>query len=918
MSRRARWRFRFGAAGSAGLLVWLLCGLLAFALAPWAGRPSLPLPLRVQGRPLELLRPWPLWGFALLPLLWWVAHRGLVDLPRWQRRLSLTLRVTLIGVALLAAAEPSVRVEEERVAVVALLDVSDSVGDEALEAARERLAALAEASGEPVRLLAYGARVVALDPLVPGGEPPDVEALRGIGAGGAGSRAAEALRMGLAALPPGRVGRFWLFSDGLWTGEEPAAEAAAARERGVRVHVGALRGAPPADVALLDLEAPGDLEPERPFLVRVRMRATRPVQAMLKLERDGLPAGGDAVRRLTLAAGEHEEAFRVRVPVPGTIRLRAELQVEGPDRFQANDTFERVLTMPGRPRVLLVDRRPAHMEAFARALRAAEMEVEVRSPRGLPRSLSELRPYAMVVIADTPADTVSPDAVGALERWVRDLGGALLVAGGAQGLGLGGWRGSRLERMLPVRLDTERRRQTPSLALALVLDKSGSMSGEKIELAKEAARATLDLLADDDALAVIGFDARPERIVRMRRARERLVIDRRIGRLKAGGGTNIFPALDLAFQELLAVRARLKHVILLTDGRSREEGLRELARVMRAEGITLSAVGLGADVARGLLQDLAQLGGGRAYFTSDARSVPRIFMKETSTVARSGVVEELVRAQVVHRAGFLRGVPLERAPWLRGYQATRLKPSPAQLVLQTDLGEPLLARWRLGLGWVAVWSSDLEPRWARDWLRWPPFSRLWAQFVREHRVEEPRRRLPTQAWLEGDTLRVRVDALGEDDRFLDGLRGTVRLLSEASARSGTEEGGTSRPLRQVAPGRYEARWPVPPLGAHRLQVTLRGEGGEVMGRGEASFVRPYPEEYRRLDPDLEALQALAAAGGGVVDPEPARLLDPEGQRVLRRQAHWRPLLWLALLLFLLDLLLRRVRLGRLPRAPRVA
>ncbi len=913
MTRRARGVGRL----SRSLLVGGACASVALLLTPWAARSSLSLPVRIEGRPLDLLRPWALWGFAALPLLWAAARRTLVDLPRWQRRLSLAVRASLLAVLLLAAAEPSARVEEDRVAVAALIDVSDSVGDEALEAARARLAALAARSEEPVRLVAYGSRSVPLPPLEPGGSPPSVAALRGAGAGGSASRAAEALRMGLAVLPPGRIGRLWIFSDGLWTGDDPASEAARAEARDVEVHVDGMRGVPPPDAAVLDLQVPSALEPEKPFFVRVRLRATRPVTAMLKLERDGLPAGADAVRRVRLAAGEHEEVFQVRVPVPGVVRLRARLSVEGPDQFEANDTFERVVSVPGRPRVLLVDRRPAHMEAFARALRAAELEVEIRSPKGLPRSVAELRPYALVVLADTPVDGVPSDAVAALERWVRDLGGALLVAGGAQGLGLGGWRGSRLERMLPVRLDTERRRETPTLALALVLDKSGSMSGEKIELAKEAARATLDLLADDDALAVIGFDARPERIVRMRRARNRLTIDRNIGRLRAGGGTNIFPALDLAFQELSAVRARLKHVILLTDGRSREDGLRELARVMRAEGITLSTVGLGSDVARGLLEELAQLGGGRAYFTSDARNVPRIFMKETSTVARSGVIEELVRAQVVHRAAFLRKVPLERAPWLRGYQAVRMRPPPAQLVLQTDLGEPLLARWHLGLGWVAVWSSDLEPRWARDWLRWPPFSRMWAQFVREHRAEEPRRRLPVRVWLEGDALRVRVDALGEDDHFLDGLQGEVRLLSAGRERGGAGERARSRPLRQVAPGRYEARWPRPPLGAHRVQVVLRDERRAVVGRGEAGFVRPYPEEYRRLVPDVDALRALAEAGGGLLDPTAERLLDAGEQRTLRRRSLWRPLVWMALGLFLLDLLLRRVRWGRLPRAPQV-
>src|SRR5690606_22362562 len=149
--------------------------------------------------------------------------------------------------------------------------------------------------------------------------------------------------------------------------------------------------------------------------------------------------------------------------------------------------------------------------------------------------------FDFVILSDVPADQVSAGAQEALERFVRS-GGGFLMAGGEQSFGLGGWRGTRLERLLPVRMEGERRRDQPSLALALVIDRSGSMSGEKMELAKEAARATAELLSGQDYLEVVGFDAQPERIVRMQSAGNRIAIQRDIGRMAPRGGTAIFPA----------------------------------------------------------------------------------------------------------------------------------------------------------------------------------------------------------------------------------------------------------------------------------------------------------------------------------------------------------------------------------------
>ena len=184
---------------------------------------------------------------------------------------------------------------------------------------------------------------------------------------------------------------------------------------------------------------------------------------------------------------------------------------------------------------------------------------------------------------------------------------------------------------------------------------------------------------------------------------------------------------------------------------------------------------------RALLSSVASLGGGRSYFTSDPHNIPRIFMRETTTVARSSAVEEYFQPMVHERADFLRGVDVSTAPYLHGYVATRAKPTPAQVILESELQEPILARWRVGLGWSMAWTSDVKNRWAVEWLRWPGFSRFWAQLVREHMRHRRRTTLDMRAEVTGDRVRVVVDGIDQADQFLNGMESTLTVVGPMGA-----------------------------------------------------------------------------------------------------------------------------------------
>ncbi|MDH5493330.1 MAG: VWA domain-containing protein, partial [Myxococcales bacterium] len=765
--------------------VWL-GGALAFAATAalaaliWDRVGHADIGLDWQGEHWELLSPRRLLGLAVLPIFVFGASLSLADLPRAQRWLGVILRSALAATLVLALARPARTTDATRISTVFLVDVSESVQDAALEDAWAIVRAAHLARGDnDVQLISF-ARDARAIPLA--SEPSEAEAAGSPIArhlvpedAGAATNLSAALQLAYGLFPPSHLKRAVLISDGGQTQGDLLAEAERASRFGVEIHYHPYRRGSPPEVAIRSLDLPDRLEVGQPFPVRARIFSSQPGSARVRLYQGETLNGLDGVRDITLEAGENEIELRSIVRVAGPVTYRMELRPEGEDRFAANNDFETTVVVPGRPAVLYVEGARGRGGYLARALAAGDFDVDVRGPRAIPTSIRELERFDFFILSDVPADEVSMTQMDVIERYVRDLGGGFLMAGGERSFGLGGWQGTRMERLLPVRMDAERRRDQPTLALALVIDKSGSMNGQKIELAKEAARATAEMLGADDHIAVIGFDSTPRRIVQMQSARNRLRIVRDIGRLSAGGGTAIFPALDMAYQDLAVTRARIKHVILLTDGQAPEQGIPELVQVMRAEGITVSSVGLGGDVNRALLQSIASGGGGRAYFTADPHNIPRIFMRETSTVARSSAVEEYFQPIVAQRADFLRGLEIGRSPFLHGYVATRAKPAPAQMVLVSDLGEPILARWRLGLGWSMAWTSDVKSRWASEWLRWRGFSRFWSQLVREHMRQRRRQQLDMRAEVVGDRVHVQVEGVDREDRFMNGLDSTLTV-----------------------------------------------------------------------------------------------------------------------------------------------
>jgi len=536
--------------------------------------------------------------------------------------------------------------------------------------------------------------------------------------------------------------------------------------------------------------------------------------------------------------------------------------------------------------------------------------VEVRGPGGVPRTLDEWRSFDTVLISDLPRvwnqrrNQFNSAQMAQAEQFVQE-GGGLIMVGGPEALGPGGYTGTPLEQTtLPVWLDTPRVQEKPQLALVLVLDRSGSMSGVKLNLAKEAAAATVETLGRDDRIGVVVFDAKPETVVGLQRASNRFRILDDIGHVGAGGGTSIRPAIAEAFRMLRKNDARFRHVILLTDGQSPRDSILETVQSMAESGITVSTVAVGQQADRALLRNMAEAGSGRYHFTDSPRNIPRIFLSETREVRQQTADVERFRPQLTRlgkRQTFLRKYAGEMGS-LEGMVLVRAKPS-GEVLLKGAKGNPLLVRGNRGKGSVYVFTSDIKGIWTASWLRSLTYPQFWRGLVR---ATLPRFDTGPEVSLrdQGTSISIEVKYPIKD---LEAAAPDIRVQTPGSARG---SGQLYVQLRPDAPGTFRGIIESAEPGAFLVEIRAEPSNprAPVVKR---VLTRPYEQE---LNPAILAsgrqhLDALHERGL-LENVNPEKPWSKGASTKMLREDFWRESLILFIVLWLLGVTARRIPFGR--------
>jgi uncharacterized membrane protein len=828
-----------------------------------------------------------------------------------RRRIALFVRIALLAALVLAVGGLQIVLPVDRLATVFVVDLSDSIGnagrEDALAFLRETL--VEKPDGDLAGIVAFGKQ--ALVERLPS-DLTDIDRIASVPVKSATDIGA-ALRLATALFPDDTQKRIVLLSDGNDTTGGGQAEAALAAAQSVRIETRRIGPGAIDEVLVERLTTPSTANLGESIEAVAEIRSSVAQPATVRLFADGALVKTQPV---DLEVGVTRVTFDVTPTEAGFHTFRVVVEAAR-DTFSQNDRADSNTIVKGAPRTLVLAGDDKVAAELVAALESQHQTVDTIVPEALPTDFASLASYDSVVLVDVPRLRLNDRQLAALQVYVRDLGKGLVMVGGPESYGAGGYQKTPIEEALPVDMGVRDRQKEPDIALVVVIDQSGSMAAchcssfnvggnrtgiagvRKVDIGKEAILRAAAALTARDEIGVVGFNEAAHWVVHTQPLGNIADLQGQIAGIEPDGQTNIFAGLDQAVQSLETATATRRHIILLTDGWSTSGQYDQILARMKADGITLSTVGAGGG-ANPFLEQLAQQGGGRYYAAANPASIPDIFLKETQQVSGQQIVEGSFFPIQTSSSPILRGLD-QGLPRLLGYNGTTIKPA-AQGVLVTDRDDPLLAQWQYGLGRSVAWTSDSTGRWAKDWVGWPGFSRFFSQLVSWTFPGEETGGIEASFESTGDTTGLHVQSVEPDGSPRDFyLTSAVVVGPDLEPRTVN--------LVQTAPGVYEAPLGEIDPGAYAVRVTQSKPGASPLGR-TVGLVAQTPAEYRILGANEAYLASLRSTTGGravvtALDPWRHDLTATDQFTEL-----WPWLLVLALLLWPLDIALRRISLGR--------
>lgn len=889
--------------------------------------------------------PWWLVLLVLVPVVWLLSRRSMGALGGWRAALANAFRsLVLVGI-IMALAGPQWNRFSENVSVAYLLDQSESIPaeyrSEMLRFVNHNVEQHRQvAKGDRAAVIVFGREAAVEVPPVefaPGGR--NIEAQIDPTA----TNLADSLAKAAALLPNSSARRVVVVSDGNENLGVAARQSQQLMQAGIGVDVIPAPTGGKQDVAVESVAAPSAAKKDQPLEVRVVLNNQgndpKPAKGKLRIVRK---SGGSeetiAEEEMTLPAGKSVFSFHETPTESDFFVYEARFIPEDSreDRFLANNLATGFTDVRGKGRVLLLEdyQHPGEFDALVESLRNEGIETDVVTSDRAFSSLAALQRYDSVILANLPRVagdaagsfvSLTDEQIGMLVQNTKELGCGLVMIGGERSYGAGGWAGSELEKAMPVDFQIKNAKVIPVGALSLVIDRSGSMAGEKLDLSLAAAREAIKMMGPRDFINVVAFDDMPYNIVPMERVGTGRNALARTSRISVGGGTNLFPGMQMAYEQLRNVDAAVKHMIVLTDGMTPEAEFAALIRKMRQDKITVSAVAVGMDADRALLARIASLGKGKFYAAPNPRSVPKIFMVETRRIA-TPVIRELSPARVPVRTAdhqMLAGIAGD-FPAIGGFVQTTVKEnSLVEVLLKSpepilEKNATVLATWTYGLGKVAALTTDAGSLWAASWKDWENYEKFFSQLVRwsmRPSGEQGNYSITTQT--EGNRTQVIVDAIDEEDDF-------VNELSLFGSVVGPELKPLPLAIEQTAPGRYTGEFTSVDPGSYF--VTISTPSGSMLRAGVNVGAS---QEYGDFSVNMLLLERLVAnspRGGqpgkiaGAKDQLPfeteagnnaAGELDPFRRDLppaITSRDMWPSLVVAACAIFLSDIFIRRVQL----------
>ena len=858
---------------------------------------------------LYFAQPWFLATSVVVIPLVWLALRRLGALGRVRRAMAIALRCILVLLLVCLLARPMLTRQSRQLTVVAVLDRSLSIPPNLREPMVDYLS-IAAAARQDADLFA----VVDVAEAASISKLPSIDTevrRRNTNLTGLQSRLADGIKMAMAILPPDVAARIVLLSEGNETSGSLAEAARTAAANGIPIDVVPIRYRSESEVIFRRLAAPTRARSSETVALRFILDSTRAVRGKLHLMLndepvDLVPDSPDLAADVELRSGTNVQTVSIPVGTRGIHAFEAQFIPDdsADDGIEENNRAGAIVYVAGPGHIMVMDTDGRSGAALAEALSQTAMEVRYTHISDLTDNLARLIDVDALVLANVDAASLTFQQQEMLCRYVGDLGGGLVMVGGPNAFGAGGWIGSPVARILPVDPDPPQKQQMPKGALVLIMHAcempQGNFWGKKV------AAAAVGTLSRLDLAGVLSYDwqGTDDWVFPLAPVGDKQTLVTSIEQMQMGDMPDLGAHLQKAYDALTACDAAQKHVIVISDGDPAPPTPQLLAQLKQAQ-ITCTGVAVfphsPADVQS--LFNVAQGTGGRFYNVTDPQQLPQIFIKEAQVVRRALVQEETFIPELTYGPSeIMRGLP--GVPALDGFVLTGPKAGFSQIVLSGPDKDPILATGQTGLGRCVAFTSSADARWASQWLTWPQFRAFWEQAVRWAGGSRESAGCEVFTDVEGRDVTITVETVDAEGRLmqLSSIQGQV--ISPEMATQPLQ-------LSQTGPGQYTGRFTAPGSGSYVVNLQYRQVGPDARTQIKHAVVTiPFAPEFRDLIDNEPLLTRISDMTGGRIlpaDPNLAELYERSGLDFPKAYLPLtRPLLLVWVVVLLLDVAVRRV------------
>ncbi|ODS32840.1 MAG: von Willebrand factor type A domain protein [Candidatus Scalindua rubra] len=596
----------------------------------------------------------------------------------------------------------------------------------------------------------------------------------------------------------------------------------------------------------------------------------------------------------------------------GFAKFNANLNIEDTsfDKDEENNSKVAFVNISGKTKLLYINGAENQKMYLPEALEDKTIAVDIKKPDQIPNTLQEYLKYDSLIFSNVSKDFLNDGQMNLIERYVKDFGGGFVMTCGTNITAEGGYSNTKIEEILPVKIiggEPPKKEKKTRLSLVLIIDKSGSMLGKKMLFAKKASIELLKQLKKNDNFGIIAFDTIPYTIVELKPNEEvKKEIIRKLSMLNADGGTDIFPAMDAAYQQLTQKNSRVNHVILLSDGNTRSifyQYNRLISRFQQAN-VTVSTIALGSWLVNTkLLKDIAKRTRGQFYQVTDIIKLPRLVVQDSDFfVSQSDFHEEHFYPRINQGSQILKGIYEKQFPPLKGYTITEAKEK-AEIPLVTNImgkTDPILANWRYGLGKVVIYASDANARWSSKWINWLKFNKFWSQVMRWSMRDISKADYDINVKADDNAVSILIESSlqVEDDTKLE-----VSLLTPDFVGDGQK-----LTLKQSAPKRFTSELKDINPGIYTLKIS-RIKGEKVVDLKTKGLIVPEkifakPLEYSSHGNNVSFLKNIAEITGGKYNPKKEEIVVEEIETTIAKDFA-KYLIPLAIILFIFDIAARK-------------